>query len=93
MSPSDYFWLSLLIKAALTSTIIVTASLIVERGGAFLGAMIASLPTSVGAAYIVMSVEHSPEFIVKVGARQPDGERGRRHLRCGLCAAGPEIVR
>ena len=63
MSPSEYFWLSLLLKAALTSTIIVTASLIVERGGPFLGAMIASLPTSVGAAYIVMAVEHSPDFI------------------------------
>ncbi len=65
MSPSEYFWLSLLIKAVLTSTIIVTASLIVERGGAFLGAMIASLPTSVGAAYVVMAVEHSPDFISK----------------------------
>jgi uncharacterized membrane protein (GlpM family) len=65
MSPSDYFWLSLLLKAALTSTIIVTASLIVERGGPFLGAMIASLPTSVGAAYIVMAMEHSPDFISK----------------------------
>ena len=65
MSPSDYFWLSLLLKAALTSSIIVTASLIVERGGPFLGAMIASLPTSVGAAYIVMAVEHSPDFISK----------------------------
>lgn len=65
MSPSDYFWLSLLLKAALTSTIIVTASLIVERGGPFLGAMIAALPTSVGAAYIVMAVEHSPDFISK----------------------------
>ncbi len=65
MSPSEYFWLSLLLKAAMTSTIIVTASMIVERGGAFLGAMIASLPTSVGAAYIVMSIEHSPDFISK----------------------------
>jgi uncharacterized membrane protein (GlpM family) len=65
MSPSEYFWLSLLLKAALTSTIIVSASLIVERGGPFLGAMIASLPTSVGAAYIVMAVEHSPDFISK----------------------------
>lgn len=65
MSPSEYFWLSLLIKAALTSTIIVTASIIVERGGAFLGAMIASLPTSVGAAYIVMALEHSSDFISK----------------------------
>jgi hypothetical protein len=63
MSPADYFWLSLLLKAALTSTIIVAASMIVERGGPFLGAMIASLPTSVGAAYIVMAFEHSPEFI------------------------------
>jgi uncharacterized membrane protein (GlpM family) len=65
MSPSDYFWLSLLLKAALTSSIIVTASLIVERGGPFIGAMIASLPTSVGAAYMVMAFEHSPDFISK----------------------------
>lgn len=65
MSPADYFWLSLLLKATLTASIIVTASLIVERGGPFLGAMIASLPTSVGAAYIVMAFEHPPEFISK----------------------------
>jgi len=63
MSPADYFWLSLLLKAALTATIIVSASLIVERGGPFLGAMIASLPTSVGAAYIILALEHTPEFI------------------------------
>jgi uncharacterized membrane protein (GlpM family) len=63
MSPADYFWLSLLAKAALTAAIIVSASLIVERGGPFLGAMVASLPTSVGAAYIVMAFEHTPQFI------------------------------
>jgi uncharacterized membrane protein (GlpM family) len=63
MSPADYFWLSLLAKAALTAAIIVSASLIVERGGPFLGAMIASLPTSVGAVYIVMTFEHTPQFI------------------------------
>jgi uncharacterized membrane protein (GlpM family) len=63
MSPAEYFWLSLIAKAALTAAIIVSASLIVERGGPFLGAMIASLPTSVGAAYIVMAFEHTPEFI------------------------------
>jgi uncharacterized membrane protein (GlpM family) len=63
MSPADYFWLSLLLKAALTASIIVSASLIVERGGPFLGAMIASLPTTVGSAYIVMAFEHTPEFI------------------------------
>lgn len=65
MSPADYFWLSLLLKAALTASIIVTASLVVERGGPFLGAMIASLPTSVGAAYIVMAFEHPADFISK----------------------------
>jgi uncharacterized membrane protein (GlpM family) len=63
VSPAEYFWLSLLAKAALTAAIIVSASLIVERGGPFLGAMIASLPTSVGAAYIVMAFEHTPQFI------------------------------
>ena len=31
--------------------------------GPFLGAMIASLPTSVGSAYIVMAFEHTPQFI------------------------------
>lgn len=65
MSPGDYFWLSLVLKAALTATVIVSASLIVERGGPLLGAMIASLPTSVGAAYVVMAFEHPPEFISK----------------------------
>ena len=63
MSPIEYFWLALLAKAALTAAIIVSASLVVERGGPFLGAMIASLPTSVGSAYIVMALEHTPEFI------------------------------
>ena len=63
MSPADFFWVSFLLKAALTATIIVSASLIVERGGPFLGAMIASLPTSVGAAYIILALEHTPEFI------------------------------
>lgn len=63
MSPAEYFWISLLAKAVLTATIIVTASLVVERGGPFLGAMIASLPTSVGSAYIVMAFEHTPQFI------------------------------
>ncbi|MGD9925365.1 MAG: hypothetical protein AB7V13_28530 [Pseudorhodoplanes sp.] len=63
MSPAELFWLSLLLKAALTASIIVSASLIVERGGPFVGAMIASLPTSVGAAYIVMTFEHPADFI------------------------------
>lgn len=63
MSPAEYFWISLLAKAALTATIIVTASLVVERGGPFLGAMIASLPTSVGSVYIVMAFDHTPQFI------------------------------
>ena len=36
VSPAEYFWLSLIAKAALTAPIIVSASLIVERGGPFL---------------------------------------------------------
>jgi len=63
MSVADYFWLSLLLKVALTASVIVTASLVVERGGPFLGAMIASLPTSVGSAYVILALEHPPEFI------------------------------
>jgi hypothetical protein len=60
---STFFWFALLLKLALTAGIIVTASLIVERSGPFIGALVASLPTSAGAAYIILSLQHPPAFI------------------------------
>lgn len=57
------FLAGLALKVALTAGIIVTASIVVERSGPFIGAMIAALPTAAGAAYIILAVEHPPAFV------------------------------
>ena len=63
MSPDLMFWLGLAFKIALTAGIVVTASVLVERSGPFLGAIIASLPTAAAAAYILLGIEHPPQFV------------------------------
>jgi uncharacterized membrane protein (GlpM family) len=55
--------LSLALKVAMTAGIVVAASIVVERSGPFVGALIASLPTAGGAALIILAFEHPPSFI------------------------------
>jgi len=55
----------LLLKIAMTATIVVAASVVVERSGPFVGSLIASLPTAGGAAMIILALEHSPQFIAQ----------------------------
>ena len=57
------FWLELALKMAMTATIVVTASILVERCGPFIGALIAALPTAAGAVYIILAIDHPPSFI------------------------------
>jgi len=57
------FLAGLLLKIAMTAGIVVAASVVVERSGPFIGALIASLPTAGGAAMIILAVEHPPAFI------------------------------
>jgi hypothetical protein len=63
MSPELVLLLGLLLKIAMTATIVVAASVVVERSGPFVGALIASLPTAGGAAMIILAIEHLPAFI------------------------------
>lgn len=63
MSPLLVFLLDLALKMALTATIVVIISVVVERSGPFVGALIAALPTAAGAAYIILAFEHPPDFI------------------------------
>src|SRR4029077_13512962 len=44
-------------------TIVVAASVVVERSGPFIGSLIAALPTAGGAAMIILALEHTPQFI------------------------------
>lgn len=59
------FWYGLAFKIALTVSIVVAASVIVERSGPFIGALVAALPTAGGAAMIILAMEHQPEFIAQ----------------------------
>src|SRR5262249_40583234 len=59
MSPDLFFWYGLVLKVAMTATIVVVVSVAAERSGPF----IAALPTAAGATYIILAFEHPPAFI------------------------------
>jgi uncharacterized membrane protein (GlpM family) len=63
MSADLSFWLELVFKMAMTAAVVVFISVVVERSGPFIGALIAALPTAAGAAYVILAIEHSPAFI------------------------------
>jgi len=63
MSPDQSFWLELVFKMAMTAAVVVFISIVVERSGPFIGALIAALPTAAGAAYVILAIEHPPAFI------------------------------
>jgi hypothetical protein len=59
------FLIGLLLKIAMTASIVVAASVVVERSGPFVGSLIAALPTAGGAAMIILAWEHPPAFIAQ----------------------------
>ena len=63
MPPDLSFWLELAFKMAMTAAVVVFISVVVERSGPFIGALIAALPTAAGAAYVILAIEHPPAFI------------------------------
>src|SRR5690349_24620171 len=63
MPPDLAFWLELVFKMVMTAGVVVFISLVVERSGPFIGALIAALPTAGGAAYDILAIEHPAAFI------------------------------
>jgi uncharacterized membrane protein (GlpM family) len=61
----DPFWLALLAKMLTSAVVVVTASLVVERTGPFVGAMVATLPISAGPAYAYLAAEHGAAFVAE----------------------------
>ncbi|HZO46369.1 MAG TPA: hypothetical protein VFB68_10780 [Xanthobacteraceae bacterium] len=55
--------LELIVKMTATAAVVVAASVVAERSGPFIGAMVAALPTAAGAAYVILAIEHPPSFI------------------------------
>jgi hypothetical protein len=62
----DGFWLPLLAKMLATGTVVVLASVVAERSGPLLGALIASLPIAAGPGYVILALDGaSPDFIAE----------------------------
>jgi hypothetical protein len=61
--PDSAFLLTLAAKMAATAAVVVAASLIAERAGALIGALVATLPIASGPAYILLAFDHDNPFI------------------------------
>jgi hypothetical protein len=62
--PSDLlFWLALAAKMALTAVFVVLATATAERAGAFIAALVATLPIAAGPTYLFLALDHDAAFI------------------------------
>ncbi len=65
MSPDLAFILMLLLRMAVTAAFVVTASVITERSGPVIGALVATLPISAGPSYVFLALDHDAAFIAE----------------------------
>ena len=65
MSPDLAFILTLALRMAVTAAFVVTASVVTERSGPVIGALVATLPISAGPSYVFLALDHGPAFIAE----------------------------
>jgi hypothetical protein len=65
MSPDLAFILALALRMAITAAFVVTASVITERSGPVIGALVATLPISAGPSYVFLALDHDASFIAE----------------------------
>lgn len=65
MSPDFMFLLTLVLRMAITAAFVVSASMITERSGPVIGALIATLPISAGPSYVFLALDHDAAFIAE----------------------------
>ena len=63
MSADLIFLLSLALRMAVAAAFVITASIVTERSGPAIGALVATLPVSAGPSYIFLSIDHDAAFI------------------------------
>jgi hypothetical protein len=63
MSPDLLFWLSLVLKMAVTAGFVIAAAMVAERAGPAIGALVATLPIAAGPAYVFLALDHDAQFI------------------------------
>ncbi|MGY3598023.1 hypothetical protein ACVIGB_006072 [Bradyrhizobium sp. USDA 4341] len=65
MSPELHFVLLLVLRMAVAAAFVVSASVITERSGPVIGALIATLPISAGPSYTFLALDHDAAFIAE----------------------------
>jgi hypothetical protein len=65
MSPDLIFILTLVLRMAVTAAFVVSASVITERSGPVIGALVATLPISAGPSYVFLALDHDAAFIAE----------------------------
>src|SRR3977135_1954881 len=65
MSPDLAFILTLPLGVAATGACVVSASVITERSGPVIGALVATLPISAGPSYVFLALDHDAAFIAQ----------------------------
>jgi hypothetical protein len=65
MSPDLIFILMLALRMAVTAAFVVSASVITERSGPVIGALVATLPISAGPSYVFLALDHDAAFIAQ----------------------------
>ncbi|HEV2157083.1 hypothetical protein [Bradyrhizobium sp.] len=65
MSLDLHFILFLLLRMAIAAAFVVTASIITERSGPVIGALVATLPVSAGPSYVFLAIDHDAAFIAQ----------------------------
>jgi hypothetical protein len=63
MSLNLLLWLAFALKITVTTVFVVICSLITERAGALIGALVVTLPTSAGPVYVFLAMEHDASFV------------------------------
>ena len=65
MSLDFHFILFLLLRMAIAAGFVVSASVITERSGPVIGALVATLPVSAGPSYVFLAIDHDAAFIAQ----------------------------
>jgi hypothetical protein len=65
MSPELTFLLTLGFRMAITAAFVVSASIITERSGPVIGALVATLPISAGPSYTFLALDHDAAFVAE----------------------------
>jgi hypothetical protein len=65
MSPELSFIFTLALRMAITAAFVVTASIITERSGPVIGALVATLPISAGPSYVFLALDHDAAFVAQ----------------------------